>query len=355
VVLLRDMVELTRGNLFDADVEALVNTVNTVGVMGKGIALQFKKAFPENYKAYKRECDAGRLEPGKVFVFQVGGITNPRYVVNFPTKKHWRGRSKLEYVESGLDALIAALRQYGIRSVAIPPLGCGNGGLPWSQVRPLIEKAMEAVPEVRTLLFEPAGAPAPAAMPNRTARPDMTPGRAAVLALMNRYLVPGYVYRLSLLEIQKLAYFLQEAGEPLRLDYRAHHYGPYADTLRHVLNRLEGHYIRGFGDGRSKPDTPLELMKGAAAEAESWLADKADTLDRLNAVADLIEGFETPHGMELLSTVHWVAKTDSGVAATADGAVAAVHAWNERKAQWPPEHITAAWERLSEFGWVRAA
>jgi O-acetyl-ADP-ribose deacetylase (regulator of RNase III) len=211
--------------------------------MGKGIALQFKKAFPDNFEAYKRECEAGRLEIGKVFIYQVGGITNPRYIINFPTKKHWRERSRIEFIREGLKSLVEAIRTYNISSIAIPPLGCGNGGLNWDEVRPLIEEAMAQVPNVRALVYKQAGTPPVEQMVNRTERPKLTPGRAAVLALMNRYLVPGYLYRLSLLELQKLAYFLQVAGEPLRLKYEAFRYGPYADNLRHVLNRLEGHYI----------------------------------------------------------------------------------------------------------------
>src|SRR6185436_11510883 len=122
-------------------------------------------------------------------------------------------------------------------------------------------------------------------MRNETRKPKMTPGRAAVLALMNRYLVPGYDYRLSLLEVQKLAYFLQVAGEPLRLDYRANLYGPYADNLRHVLHHIEGHYVRGFGDGKNQPETPLELVDDAAAAAEAFLVHRAETQARLADVA----------------------------------------------------------------------
>lgn len=171
----------TRGNLLEADVEALVNTVNTVGVMGKGIALQFKKAFPDNFEAYKREFDAGRLEIGRVFVYQVGGITNPRYIINFPTKKHWRERSRIKFIREGLKSLVEAIRILNISSIAIPPLGCGNGGLHWDEVRPLIEEAMAQVPDVRALVDEPAGTPPAAQMVNRTERPKLTPGRAAML------------------------------------------------------------------------------------------------------------------------------------------------------------------------------
>src|SRR5262249_16330762 len=155
------MVEHTRGNLLDAEVEALVNTVNTVGVMGKGIALQFKKAYPENYKAYKKACAAKQLAPGRMFVFDLGSLQNPRYIVNFPTKRHWRGRSRVEDIEAGLGALVEEIKRRGIGSVAVPPLGCGNGGLDWSQVSQLIDRAFTDLPEVRVLVYEPTGAPSP--------------------------------------------------------------------------------------------------------------------------------------------------------------------------------------------------
>src|SRR5262249_53345068 len=157
-----------------------------------------------------------------------------------------------------------------------------------------IKAAFSPVPEVRALLFEPSGAPPPAAMPNRTKAPRMTPTRALVLALMNRYLVPGYDYPLTLLEIQKLAYFLQEAGEDLRLSYAQHLYGPYADNLRQVLNHIESHFTQGYGDGGGTPETPINLLPGAAEEAEAFLAQNHGAQQRLARVADLIEGFETP-------------------------------------------------------------
>jgi hypothetical protein len=286
-------------------------------------------------------------------VFEAGGIVLPKYIINFPTKRHWRGASKLDYIESGLCDLVKVIRERKIRSIAIPPLGAGLGGLAWHDVRRLIDRALADVADVEVLVFEPNGAPAPEAMRNATAKPRMTPGRAAVLALMHRYLVPGYDYRLSLLEVQKLAYFLQVAGEPLRLDYRPHVYGPYADNLRHVLHHIEGHYVRGFGDGNNKPDTPLELIGDAASEAETFLASQAEAQSRLARVADLIEGFETPFGMELLSTVHWVAAHDASAAQSADEAVRAVHAWSDRKATtMKPEQICAAWGHLREQNWI---
>ncbi|MBW8038457.1 MAG: macro domain-containing protein [Planctomycetes bacterium] len=154
------MLELTRGDILKADTEALVNTVNCVGVMGRGIALQFRKAFPENFKAYKSACDKKQLHPGIMFVYDLNRLQNPRYVVNFPTKRHWKGKSKIEDIESGLEALVKEIAERNIRSIAIPPLGCGLGGLSWSQVKPMIEKAFDALADVHVFLYEPAGAPA---------------------------------------------------------------------------------------------------------------------------------------------------------------------------------------------------
>jgi len=154
------MLEEARGNLLEADAEALVNTVNCVGIMGKGIALQFKQAFPENFAAYRQACGLGEVRPGRMFTFETGALSGPRYIINFPTKRHWRGRSRIEDIQAGLKALIEEVKTRGIRSIAVPPLGCGSGGLDWPEVRPLIERAFCAVPEVRVLLFSPAVSPA---------------------------------------------------------------------------------------------------------------------------------------------------------------------------------------------------
>jgi len=345
-----NMLERAEGNLLNAEVDALVNTVNTVGIMGKGIALQFKRAFPENFDAYERACRAGEVQVGKMFV--VRRLTAPKFIINFPTKKHWARPSQLSYVREGLVDLVRQVRELGIRSIAVPPLGAGNGGLPWPRVRPLIEEAFKSLEGVRVLLYEPRAAPEPEEMPDRTERPRMTPGRAAVIALMSRYNATGYEYRLSLVEVQKLAYFLQEAGEHLRLNYTAHVYGPYADALRKVLRHVEGHYTRGVGDGKNGPETQLEILPGASEEAERFLAGMPDTVARLDRVTRLIEGFETPLGMELLGTVHWTMRHG---ASSLQSVVDAVHGWSDRKRSTMREgHIEAAWTRLTEQGWAQA-
>lgn len=344
------MIERTQGNILKADAEALVNTVNCIGFMGKGIALQFKKAYPQNFAAYHKACNAGEVQPGRMFIVDLHSMLNPKYVVNFPTKRHWRADSRYEDIESGLEALVAEVRQRGIQSIAIPPLGCGLGGLDWHEVRPMIERAFAALPGVRVLLFEPAGAPEAKAMPVRTERPKLTVARALFIRLMDQYV--SQAYRLTLLEIQKLAYFLQEAGQPLKLKYEAGHYGPYAPNLNKVLETLERHYTSGYGDSQ-KPDVEIEILDGASEEAEAFLSEHQEEHQRLARVNRLIEGFETPYGLELLSSVHWVAVHRSPVAQDQDTAVEGIARWNERKRQmFRPEHIRLAWDRLASEGWI---
>jgi O-acetyl-ADP-ribose deacetylase (regulator of RNase III) len=344
------MIEYAKGNILQADTEALVNTVNCVGYMGKGIALQFKQAYPENFRAYEKACRAKAVQPGRMFVFETGRIMPPQYIINFPTKRHWRDKSRIEDIKSGLVALTEEVQCLGLHSIAVPPLGCGNGGLNWSEVRPLIESAFASLPDVRVLLYAPHGAPDAKTMPIGTDRQKMTASRALLVKLIEQYTTMAY--RLTLLEIQKLAYFLQEAGEPLQLRYEAGTYGPYAPNLNKVLERLEGHFIRGYGDSQ-KRDTEISLLSEAVEEADTILADQQASLTRLQRISDLIEGFETPYGMELLSSVHRVTRHVASPVTDPADAVVAVHNWNQRKrSMFKPSHITTAWQRLQEQGWL---
>jgi len=351
------MIELANGNLLAAPAEALVNTVNTAGVMGRGIALQFKQAYPGMFRAYEAACRAGEVTIGKMHVFDRGGLAGgPRWIINFPTKRHWRAASRIADVEAGLKDLVATIQRLGIRSIAIPPLGCGNGGLDWRDVRPRIEAAFAGLPDVRVLLYPPAPAPEAEAMPNRTERPKMTMGRAALILLMDRYLKGLLDPFVSLLEIHKLMYFLQEAGQPLQLSYEAKPFGPYAPNLRQVLIRLERHYTEGYGDGKDKPSTPIHLLPGAVEEATEFLRNDREALARMDRVASLIEGFEDPFGLELLSTVHWVTRENPAARENAEIAVSAVQEWSPRKKQHlKREHLLRAWQRLKEQGWISAA
>jgi O-acetyl-ADP-ribose deacetylase (regulator of RNase III) len=344
------MIELTQGDILKADAEALVNTVNCVGIMGRGIALQFRKAFPENFKVYEAACKAHQVQPGKIFIYDLNRLYNPRFIINFPTKLHWKSKSRIEDIKLGLADLIDVVLHQQIRSIAIPPLGCGLGGLNWEEVRPLIIEAFQSLPEVAVLLFEPAGAPQATAMVRENKVPEMTAGRAALLGLMRRYLSAVMDPTVTLLEVHKLMYFMQEAGEPLRLNYQKAPYGPYAKNLRHVLSYIEGHFISGYGDAEDRPDKSLELMPYASEQAEAFLAEHEKTQQRFARVADLIKGFETTFGMELLSTVHWVATREE--AATAEEAVTKIHSWNPRKRMFESRHIHLAWDRLREASWL---
>lgn len=347
------MLKITTGNLLEASVDALVNTVNTEGVMGKGIALQFKQAFPSMYRAYELACKAKEVRLGHVHVYDLGGLVGgPKWIINFPTKGHWKSKSRLNDIVSGLDDLVAQIRTLGIRSIAVPPLGCGYGGLSWVDVEPLIRKAFEALPEVEVQLFAPTGAPDAASMPIGTARPKITPGRAALIAVVDRYkrgLLDPYV---ELLEIHKLMYFLQQAGQPLKLRYEARPFGPYALNLRQVLIAMEGHYIQGYGEGTDNPRLRIDLKEGAVESAAALVNCDGPTVTRLERVSSLIKGFEDPYGLELLSSVHWVMCHDPKARDSAEATIEAVHAWNERKKNsLKPDHLRSAWQRLKSERW----
>lgn len=347
------IIDVDHGNLIEADAEALVNTVNCVGVMGKGIALQFRQAFPENFRQYASACRNGQVNIGQMFITETHLPTSPKYIINFPTKRHWKGKSRLEDIESGLIALADEISRLDIKSIAIPPLGCGNGGLDWLDVKPRIEAALASIPAVNIFLFTPKGAPdAKVVMPVTTDKPDLTRARAILIQLLDRYGVPGY--ELTLLEVQKLAYFLQVSGEEMKLEYEKNKYGPYAETLHYVLQRLEGHYLRGYGD-RSQQSL-IVVLPEAIIESNEIIKAVPEARERLNRVSSLIEGFETPYGMELLATVHWVAQHTDKKNFDLEETVREVHAWDKRKRDtFKPTHISIALNRLSSEGWVNAA
>jgi O-acetyl-ADP-ribose deacetylase (regulator of RNase III) len=343
--------EYRTGDILQADTEALVNTVNCVGIMGRGIALQFKDAFPANFEAYASACGRGEVQPGRMFVFETGFLHNPKYIVNFPTKRHWRGKSRIDDIASGLQALSSEIRQRKIGSIAVPPLGSGLGGLAWREVRPLIESALGGLDGVHVIVFEPHESSA--AQPSRIAGrvPSMTAGRAALVGLMRKYLGGLMDPFVTLLEVHKLMYFMQEAGEPLKLRYVQGVYGPYAENLRHVLREIEGHFVAGYADGGDDPGKELSLVPGAFEDAERFLAHHPETNRRFDRVAELVQGFETPFGLELLATVHWV--NARGSARTPAEITSAVYAWSQRKQQFSERQIHLAFDVLRKQGWLR--
>ncbi len=326
------------GNLLDAEAEALVNTVNTVGVMGKGIALQFKRAFPANFKAYEAACRRDEVQLGAMLIHDTGKLTeNPRFIINFPTKKHWRSKSRLADIQAGLDDLVRVVKDLGITSVAVPPLGCGHGGLKWSQVEPLIRESLGPLDAVSILLFPPVGTPSSTEMPDRTQRPRLTRVRAAIIRTLDKYLGP-FGSGATPIETQKMAYFLERFGEPLDLRYSKALYGPYSERLQHVLQDLEGHYISGVGDRSKKVmhADPILVSPGASEEAAELLSSSPEAESHIQRTLAFLDGYDSPYGTELLATVDWAA-TREGARTTAD-ALRVIRGWNRRKARLFTEH-----------------
>ena len=308
------MIRFTTGNLLDAPTEALVNTVNEVGVMGKGIALMFKERFPVSSQMYMDASKANEVSVGKVLVTPSGELF-PKWIIHFPTKKHWRHPSKMSWIETGLDDLTRVIRSLGISSIAVPPLGCGNGGLEWDLVRTSIVRALGELEGVDVLVYEPTSMYQN--KPKAAGVKKLTPARALIAELVRRYSVLGI--DCTLLEIHKLAYFLQHcilaAGldDPLDLRFSANKYGPYADRLRHLLDGLDGSYLHA---GKRIADaTPFDLIwfeTAKRAYVESYLSSEARVyLNSLELTATVIDGFESPFGLELLATVHWLTEHES--------------------------------------------
>lgn len=329
------MITFTTGNLLEAPVEALVNTVNTVGVMGKGIALMFRDAFPENLKAYEAACKAGEVEVGRMFVTRRDELIGPKWIVNFPTKRHWRNPSKLEWVEAGLADLKRFILAEGVKSIALPPLGSGNGGLNWRVVRPVIERALADLPGVEVVVYEPTDRYM--AVAKRKGVEKLTPARALVAELIRRYSVLGF--ECTLLEVQKLAYLLErriavlQLDNPLDLKFAANRYGPYANRLEHLLDNLDGSYLHA--DKRLADATAFDTISFDEAKRDTvavYLQSEAKIYaPALDATSDLIDGFESPLGMELLATVDWLL-SQVQVTADVEGVRQGLRAWPGSKA-----------------------
>ena len=357
------MIQFTTGNLLEAEVEAVVNTVNTVGVMGKGIALMFKERFPKNYAAYVAACRAGEVQTGKMLVVPVEELGGLRWVINFPTKQHWRTPTEIEWVRDGLSALRETIREKKITSIAIPPLGCGNGGLQWSAVRPLMEEMLSEMEDVEILVYEPTAQYQNVA--KKKGVETLTPARALIAEMVRRYWVLGI--ECTLLETQKLAWFLErtiqrmELKDPLDLRFAADRYGPYANRLRHLLDGLDGSYLHC--DKRLADAGPFDTIWFEEAKRERlalYLRSSAAKvyLPAVEATDDLIDGFQSPLGMEALATVDWLIVRE-GAEATLAGIRAGIQNWPagpahaERKQRvFSDRLLELALERLQSLGAV---
>lgn len=324
------MIRYIKGDLLSSTAEALVNTVNTVGVMGKGIALQFKNRFPQNYKVYRDACKNETFSIGQVLVVKEGDLMNQKIIINFPTKAHWKADSKYEYISSGLEALKAAIIENNIRSIAIPPLGCGNGGLEWNRVKLMIEESLHTMDcdimvytpnnEIKAILQKEAV----------TTEVKLTPARAMLIYLLFQYEASGE--QSSLFVANKLAYFLQRRGENLRLKFEAHHYGPYTVQLNHVLMHLNGVYLKGMEQNQTKPFEPLWLNYDKYSEIETYIKNTTsfEQKQRLDDVLKLLQGFESTFALELLATVDFVSTENKSN--DIESVQKAIASWSNRKA-----------------------
>lgn len=305
------MITYTTGNLLEADVDALVNTVNTVGVMGKGVALMFKERFSKNMQEYAEACKSGEVQTGRVFVTSTNELLGVTWIVNFPTKQHWRNNSKMEWIESGLQDLRRFIIESDIKSIAIPPLGAGNGGLRWEEVKPRIEQALGDLENVKIVIYEPTLQYQN--VNKNVGVQNLTPARALLLELIRRYLIIGM--ECSQVEVQKLVYMLDRSisskglGDPFKLKFEANRYGPYAHNLTHLLNSLDGYYL--YSDKRIADSQAFESTIGFNYQHKQTVQDYLQAnsesfLPALKEASELIDGFESPYGMELLATVDWL-------------------------------------------------
>lgn len=330
-----------------SDAEALVNTVNTVGVMGKGVALQFKEKFPENFKRYAVACQKKEVVVGKMFITPTNSMMNPKWIINFPTKNHWIHPSSYSYIEAGIDDLIMQIEKFQIKSIAIPPLGSGQGGLDWHKVKQIIVEKMHSL-SIDIIIYEPI---LKVKKKQNLTKEKLTKPRAMILALISQYKKSGY--EVSLLEIQKLAYFLQRMGQTeLKLNYKQYLYGPYAHNLQHLLHEMEKGYIlseKSILD--SKPLDLIELDFSSKNDVSQFMNTQFSLVEkqRLEQLFKLLTGFESPFGLELLSTVDWIMHHHN-TSLTPEVIKENIKNWSQRKDDnFDLNHVISARNRLQMF------
>ena len=344
------MIEFTTGNLMASQDAVLVNTVNTVGVMGQGIALQFKDEFPHNFKVYADACGKGELYPGKLLIVNDYSLRyGEKTIINFPTKVHWRNPSKYEYIEEGLVALRKYLKDEKVESISIPPLGCGNGGLDWTIVKPMIASALEGL-ETSIHIYEPS------TMVNKvlkaTAQPigniELTPARAMMLYALFFYESLGEPSNLFV--ANKLAYFMQRLGDPAfgKLKFTAAHFGPYCQQVGRNLHKMNGKYLRGLEQMNLRAFDTFTLEYSTLEEVKKYVETElpADSRERLEQLITLISGFQSTLSLEVLATVDYVRKEYPGI--SFEETVQKVWEWSDRKKElFKERYIKIAYDHLN--------
>lgn len=355
------MIDVRTGDLFDSGAQTLVNTVNCVGVMGKGVALQFKERFPDMYADYVARCKAGEVKLGRPYVFR--RLMGP-WVLNFPTKDHWRAVSRLSDIEQGLAFLEQHYRDWGITSLAVPPLGCGHGQLEWRVVGPTLYRHLRRL-DIPVTLFAPHGVATDemtsdflgaAASSSAAALAPRVPAAAiALVAVLERISREPYHWPIGRIFFQKLAYFATEAGIPTGLSFTRGSFGPFASGLKPLTSRLVNNgLVVEESVGRMiavRPGpTHAEAIHRYRAELSPWEA----AIDR---VADLCVRMNATQA-EVAATVHFVAKELSHEGAeppTEVAILAEAMRWKQRRD--PPlseADMAGAIRSLNVLGWMRA-
>lgn len=320
------MINYVTGNILDSKAQAIVNTVNTVGVMGKGIALQFKKAYPNNYKSYSMACKNKEVVVGKMFITTDSNISSgEKIIINFPTKQNWRNPSEYVYIEEGLNDLIEVIEQYQIKSIAIPPLGAGNGGLKWEKVKKIIEDKLSIL-DIEVFVYEPTTQIVETLKKERV---KLTDARALLLFILYDLVKNGdYVSEFS---SEKVSYFLQRFGgeKYFKLKFSPNFYGPYSGKVRFILNALNGSYIMGYSDMDKKPFEPLTLVADGFNEVKNYIENKPELAKIANDTTSFLNGFYSDFALELLSSIDFIASKEK----TLDRQVISnkLNGWSDRK------------------------
>jgi O-acetyl-ADP-ribose deacetylase (regulator of RNase III) len=322
------MIHHTSGNLLESSAEALVNTVNLVGVMGKGIALQFKNAYPRNFTLYSAACKDNRLSIGTLLVTEEESLVREKkIIINFPTKTHWKLPSEYRYIEAGLIALKKEISDRKIRSVAIPPLGAGNGGLDWAKVREMIESYLSDL-ECDVYIYHPGTQEEPLVKDKRV---SLTPARAMLLSVLYDSVRHGEF--VSEFSAEKIAYFLQKFGaeKEINVEFKKHIYGPYSGKIRHLLYYLNGKYILGYSDKDTKPFEGLSIVFDAEPEVEEFLNMDENRIYKeiVEKTKDFLFGFYSAYALELLSTVDFIVSRQKIV--SEEAIFREIEQWSERK------------------------
>lgn len=298
------MIQYITGNILDSDAQALVNTVNTIGVMGKGIALQFKKAYPNNFKAYEKASKNAGIAVGKMFITRDSNVSlGEKIIINFPTKTDWRKPSEYKYIEDGLDDLLKVIKINHLKSIAIPPLGAGNGGLKWEKVKRIIEEKLSHL-DIKIFVYEPT---ARIKEQLKKERVKLTDARALLLYVLYDLVKNGeYVSEFS---SEKVCYFLQKFGAKkyFKLGFEPNFYGPYSGKVRFVLNAINGSYVMGYSDMNKKPFEPLTLVADGYDTVKSHIESNQELFDIAQKTISFLQGFYSDFGLELLSSIDYIA------------------------------------------------